>query len=102
MSMKFLCTYQMPVDFQPGSPDRMTAWNEWFEGIGAGVEDPGNPTFESGSVGNCGATTKLGGYSIITADDLESALSLTKGCPVLADGGGIVVGAITEIYDGAA
>jgi hypothetical protein len=100
--MKFLFTYRTPTDYKPGNPDAITSWNEWFAGIGANLDDRGNPIFEASPVGNCGTWTKLGGYSLVTADDLETALSLTKGCPILADGGGVVVGVITEIYDGGA
>ena len=39
----------------------------------------------------------LGGYSLIEADDLDAALELTTGCPVLASGGGVEVGVVTNI-----
>ena len=38
-----------------------------------------------------GDRTKPGGYSMITADDLEAALTLAKGCPALREGGGVEV-----------
>ncbi len=48
-------------------------------------------------MGTCDDSTRLGGYSFVTADDLESAVALAKSAPVLATGGGVEVGEITEI-----
>jgi hypothetical protein len=53
--------------------------------------------FERSTLGACDESTHLGGYSFVTADDLESAVALAKGAPVLAAGGGVEVGEITEI-----
>ncbi len=92
----FLFTYRMPRNYRPGRPEAMAAWNAWFEGMGDHVADRGNPVFESSTLGKCGADTGLGGYSLITADDLEAALTLAKGCPALAEDAGVEVGVITE------
>src|ERR1700726_4463784 len=92
----FLFSYRMPKNYRPGSADTMAAWNAWFDSMGANLVDRGNPVFESSALGNCGADTRLGGYSLITADDLEAAVALAKGCPGLQDAGGVEVGVITE------
>lgn len=34
----------------------------------------------------------VGGYVVVTADDLGAALAVAKGCPAIALGGGIEVG----------
>ena len=94
----FLFAYRMPDDYTPGRPGAVEAWNSWFEGVGDAVVDRGNPVFESTSLGRSGAGTNLGGYSIVRADDLESAVAVAKGCPSLDGGGGVEVGVITEIY----
>jgi hypothetical protein len=52
--------------------------------------------FTSCTVGNCGADTDLGGYSIVVADDLDAAMALIKGCPAVGDGGGVEVGEVTN------
>jgi hypothetical protein len=94
---KFLFSYRMSKAYVPGGPGAADAWSAWFGEMGASVTDPGNPVFESASLGDCGADTALRGYSLITADDLDSALALAKGCPALQAGGGVEVGVITEL-----
>jgi hypothetical protein len=94
---KFLFSYRMPKAYVPGRPDAVAAWSAWFQGMGDSVTDRGNPVFESASLGRTGEDTALGGYSLITADDLEAALALAKGCPALAEGAGVEVGVITEL-----
>ena len=74
----------------------MTAWGAWFGGLGQAVVDPGNPFGPSASVaadGNLsdGAPSGLSGYSVLSADSLEAAGELAKGCPVLAAGGSVEV-----------
>jgi hypothetical protein len=96
----FLFAYRMHENYTPGRPGVMAAWNSWFQSMGASLVDRGNPVFESSALGNCGPGTKLGGYSLITADDLEAALALAKGCPALPDGAGVEVGVITDLNRG--
>jgi hypothetical protein len=93
----FLFSYRMPNGYVPGRIDVMATWKSWFEGMGEDLVEMGNPTFESRALGNTGSDTSLGGYSIVDANDLESALALAKGCPALADGGGVEVGVIAEV-----
>jgi hypothetical protein len=94
----FVFTYRMPKDYVPGGPDTMDAWAAWFDSMGESLSDIGNPVFESTEFGNCGDGTRLGGYSFVTADDLESAIALGKGSPALDAGGGVEVGAVTVIH----
>jgi hypothetical protein len=74
----------------------MAAWTGWFQTLGQAVADPGNPFGPSkavsadGAVGD-GGPSRLTGYSIVTADSLDAAADLAKGCPVLAAGGGVEV-----------
>ncbi len=96
----FLFTYRMPENYTPGRADVMAAWNSWFEGMGDSLIDRGNPVFESRTLGNCGAGTTPGGYSLVTAEDLEAAVALAKGCPALPEGAGVEVGVITELNRG--
>ena len=80
-----------------GTPDAMAQWMAWFEGLGSAVVDAGNPVFSRSTLGNCGSGSALGGYSLITADDLEAAVTLAKGCPALAGGGGVEVGELAAM-----
>jgi hypothetical protein len=94
----YLLAYRTPQGYTPGGDDATAAWNTFFEGIKDHVVDPGNPVFSRTSLGDCGVgVNPLGGYSVVEADDLEAAATLAKDCPVLAIGGGVEVGEITNL-----
>ena len=73
----------------------MTAWTDWFGVLGDKLVDGGNPTSQSKAISPDGsvmdATQAPTGYSIIKADDLDSAVALAKDCPVKLGGAAIVV-----------
>jgi hypothetical protein len=73
----------------------MAAWGQWFGTLGPSIVDAGNPFGPSASVSSNGANgaaeTGLTGYSILTADSLDAAAELAKGCPVFANGGKVDV-----------
>ena len=94
---KYVLVYRAPDDYVPGQPDAVAEWTKFQESLEGRIVDFGNPVFEASSLGNCRDNTHLGGYSFITADDLESAVALAKGSPVLGIGGGVEVGEITEL-----
>ena len=90
----------MPKCGSTVSPKRVIAltrlaWGAFLnEVIAPSVVDPGWPVFEPTAVlGEAGQSTQLGGYSIVTADDLETALSMAKHCPTITRGGGVEVAA---------
>jgi hypothetical protein len=93
----FLFSYRVPADYVPGRPEGIGAWTSWFASMEASVTDIGKPIFESSALGDLGDGTKPGGYSMITADDLEAALTLAKGCPALREGGGVEVGLLADL-----
>jgi hypothetical protein len=93
----FVFAYRVPADFVPGRPETVAAWTAWFDGMGASLADVGKPVLKSAALGECGAGTRLGGYSLITAGDLDAALVTAKGCPAIQHGGGIEVGVLGEI-----
>ncbi len=79
----------------------MAAWGAWFGQLGEAVVDAGNPfgdarTLSTSSV-EPGGASGLGGYSIIAASDLDGAVSLAKGCPVLSGGGSVEVYEVTPV-----
>ena len=73
----------------------MDAWGAWYGSIGAAVKDPGNPMTAAKSITPDGAVSDGGGsatgYTILTADSLDEALTLAKGCPVLQGGSSITI-----------
>jgi len=93
----FVFTYRMPRDYVPGGSETVAAWTAWFDALGESLSDIGKPVVESTELGDCGAGTRLGGFSFVTADDLESAEALAKGSPALAVSGGVEVGAVTAL-----
>jgi hypothetical protein len=93
----FLFSYRMPADYKPGRPDAIANWAAFFEGLGHHVVDQGRPVSATAEVGDCGAGTRPGGYSLISADHLEAAVALAQGCPALAEGAGVQVGVLTDV-----
>src|SRR5436309_5326809 len=73
----------------------MQAWGEWFGTLGDVVLDMGNAFTASATLSDGGASTggasRIGGYSVISAESLDDATSLAKGCPVLVSGGSVEV-----------
>ncbi|HUB36758.1 MAG TPA: hypothetical protein VL972_08035 [Solirubrobacteraceae bacterium] len=74
----------------------MAAWGGWFGGLGGAVVDAGNPFGPSKSVASDGtssdgAGSSLTGYTVVSAESLDAAAALTKGCPIFAAGGSVDV-----------
>jgi hypothetical protein len=92
----YIFSYRAPADYEPGAIES-AEWAKFFEGIGTGVEDIGNPIFDRRSVGRTGVDTELSAYSMIRAESLDEALRLAAGCPLITRGGGIEVGEITDL-----
>ena len=94
---KFLYLYSggEMADTPEAQEEQMQAWTAWFGSLGDSVVDMGNPFGEGTAVTNGGsrdgATSKLGGYSIINAESLDEAATNAKGCPVLQSGGSVEV-----------
>jgi len=82
----------------------MEKWVAWFKELGAQghIKDPGHPLEGTGKVVSgsqkivkdgpyAEAKDIVGGYIIVTADDLAHAAELSKGCPILEVGGSVEV-----------
>ena len=75
----------------------LAAWNAWFGELGDAIVDGGNPIAGSVTVGadrsvsEGGGANPLSGYSLIKADDLDAAVEMAKGCPILSNGGSVEV-----------
>lgn len=71
----------------------MAAWGEWMGSIGAAFVDHGAPcsiarTVTKGGVADGGGPNPLSGYGIVEASDIDAAVAMAKGCPIvtLSDG----------------
>jgi hypothetical protein len=93
----FVLSYRNPAGYAP-SQESTAAWMAWFDAIGEQLVDLGKPVVDRTALGNCASdSTQLGGYTLISADDLDGALAIAKGCPHLDRGGGVEVGQLGEI-----
>ncbi len=90
----------------PDSPEEtatvMKAWNDWFGVLGDKLVDGGNPTSQVRTIASDGSVTDGGtnpstGYSIIKADNLDEAVGLAKGCPVLGGGASVEVAEVFAV-----
>jgi hypothetical protein len=74
----------------------MEAWGAWFGSLGDALTDGGNPFGPSRTVAPDGSVSdgnvaSLSGYSIVDAPDLDAAVKMAQGCPVLAADGSVSV-----------
>jgi hypothetical protein len=75
----------------------LAAWGQWYQNLGGAVVDGGNPVGQARTIAAGGRTTEGGGanpvsgYSIIKADNLDAAVALAKGCPILQGGGTVEI-----------
>ena len=95
---KYIFTYHRPEGYTLGTDaDTMASWQAFFDGIAPNVVDTGQPGSDRRALGHVGAGTQLGGYSVVDAEDLDTAVRLAEGCPSLRTGGGVEVGALAEV-----
>ena len=97
---KFILSYRSAKEYDTlADPGALPAWATFLnEVIAPNVIDPGWPVFEpSAVVGEAGPSTELGGYSIVTAGDLEAAVSIAQRCPTIERGGGVEVGVLVDL-----
>ena len=92
---RFLFSYRVPKEYQPGT-ETAKAWEAWFESLGGSRIDTGHAVIATQALGNLDAGTRLGGYSVVQAEDIEAAAALARGCPAAGLGGGVEVGAVPE------
>ncbi len=101
---KYLYTYHggsMPETPEEGEA-MMAAWMSWFGQLGEAVVDGGNPTsmaktVSADSVVDGGGANPATGYSLVNASDLDAAVEMAKGCPVLSSGGTVEVAELMEM-----
>ena len=78
----------------PSTPEegkkQFSKYMEWLTSLGDAAVSPANPLKNTSTV-NAGGTRKVSGYTIIEADSMEAALSISKACPFLDFGGSLEV-----------
>lgn len=95
---KFLVLYrstqsaaeQMAAADPDAGADSMKAWMDWAAGAGDAIVDFGSPT-QTVAGADAGASTYIGGYSIMQADDLAALQAVLEGHPHTVWGGTIEV-----------
>ena len=93
---KFIFVYKGPAtDLSEMSEEQskavIDAWRQWIQKTGSALVDVGAPLANGLSLvddGSNGTPLELSGYSIVEADDLNSAKGLTAGHPFLSEGKG--------------
>lgn len=94
---QFLMTYRGPKGYTP-TTETTPLWRAWFDSMGDQLVDLGQPARGATAVGNCSSeTTELDGYSIIEAENLDSARAMARGCPHLRWNGGVEVAAVVDL-----
>ncbi|MBT8199399.1 MAG: hypothetical protein KJO36_02665 [Acidimicrobiia bacterium] len=74
----------------------MEAWNNWYGELGSAIVDGGAPFGQAKTIDGNGAVSEAGaerltGYTVISADSIDSAVTHAKGCPIFDDGGMVSV-----------
>ena len=84
---------------RPETPEEgekvMAAWMSWLGGMGDAVVDVGNPagmskTVSVSGVADDGGANPVSGYTLVNATDMDAAVEMAKGCPILEGGEGTV------------
>jgi len=93
---KYVFSFRVPADHAPNAGTR-AEWQAWFGGLGSALVDVGNAVAEYASLGEVGGSgSRMVAYSVVSADDMGSALALAKDSPVMRVGGGVEVGPVME------
>lgn len=92
----------------PSSPEEgkkhFEEYMTWLISLGDSAVSPANPLKETktvhpdGSV-TSGGTTSMSGFTIIEAQSMEAALSISKNCPFLDIGGSLEVSELVQMPD---
>lgn len=89
---KYVYIYYAGSDTDAGDNE---AWGQWFGELGEKLIDGGNPFNAGGQAVHQGGIMAVNeklvtGYSIISANTMEEATELAKGCPLVASKDGAV------------
>jgi hypothetical protein len=93
---RYVFSFRVPSDYRPsaGTPGE---WQAWFGGLSSALVDVGNAVTDYASLGEVGGSdSRMVAYSVVSAEDMDSAMALAKDCPVMRVGGGVEVGPVME------
>ncbi len=94
---KYVFSFRVPSDYAP-HPGTAAEWQAWFDGLGSALVDIGNAVTDYASLGEVGGgDSRMVAYSVLSAQDMDSAVALAKDCPVMRVGGGVEVGPVMEV-----
>ena len=88
---------QMAESSPEAAQEGMKAWMAWAERVGEGMVDLGNPLGAGRDINATGSSetnTGVSGYTILQAEDLDSAQALLDGHPHL-----MMPGASIQVYE---
>ncbi|MEO8424835.1 MAG: hypothetical protein ABI595_13110 [Actinomycetota bacterium] len=71
-------------------------WGAWSAALGRGMKDPGSPMVSAKMIApdrtvSDSAGGPFNGYFILTADSVDEAVAMTRGCPVFRLGPSVTV-----------
>jgi hypothetical protein len=93
---KYVFSFRVPAGYAPHA-GTSAEWQAWFAGLGPALADVGNAVTDYASLGEVGGSgSRMIAYSVVSAEDMDSAVALAKDCPVLRVGGGVEVGPVME------
>ena len=93
----YVFSFRVPSDYRPHA-GTSAEWQAWFGGLGSALVDIGNAVTEYASVGEVGGGgSRMIAYSVVSAEDMDSALALAKDCPAMRVGGGVEVGPVMVV-----
>ena len=93
---KYVFSFRVPSDYKPNA-GTAAEWQAWFGELGSALVDVGHAVTEYASLGEVGGSgSRMVAYSVVSAEDIDSALALAKDCPVMRVGGGVEVGPVME------
>lgn len=93
----YVFSFRVPAGYAPHA-GTAAEWQAWFGGLGSALVEVGNAVTDYASLGDVGGSdSRMIGYSVVSAEDIDSALALAKDCPALQVGGGVEVGPVMEV-----
>ena len=92
---KYVFSYRVPSGYAPAA-ETPAEWQAWFGGLGSALVDVGHAVTDYASLGEVGSDSRMVAYSVVSAEDMDSALALANDCPVMRVGGGVEVGPVME------
>ena len=93
----YVFSYRVPSGYAPAA-GTAAEWQAWFGGLGSALVSIGHAVTDYASLGEVGDSSyRMIGYSVVSAEDMDSALALAKDCPVMRVGGGVEVGPVMEV-----